>query len=171
VAVTHLYDFAADLLAVCEEALATTPGGVPDRSFITVAQPALDCPEQLTVHVVSLEIDQQITPNQGATGGLRFQEGWRNLATFMATIVRCTPQPNNFAAQPPSTTDLDLLAQKTSADLWAIWNSVAQRLSEGTLFEGCSVTSFRIAVPQVESGTSAGWQFIVTTAINGYSPL
>jgi hypothetical protein len=163
---TTLYDFAAQLLDVCEQALATTAAGVPDRSYVTVDSPALDCPDQLTVHTSTLQIDAQ-GPPMGV--GQRIKMNYRILDTIVATIVRCTPQSLGNGA-PPSTVALDQLAQTVNEDLWVIWNHVTKLIRDGALFEGvCQYNDFDVARAQRESGTSAGWVFTVRVAIDGFT--
>jgi len=163
---TTLYDFAAQLLVACEEALATTAAGVPDRSYVTVDSPALDCPEQLTVHTSTLQIDAQGPP---MSTGQRIKMNYRILDTIVATVVRCTPQPTGGGV-PPSEAALDALARTVNEDLWVIWNHVAARIRDNTLFEGaCQFNDFNVARAQRESGESAGWVFTVRVAIDGFT--
>lgn len=164
--VDTLYDFSSELLAACETALGTTVGGVPDRSYITVEAPALDCPEQLTVHVRSLTMDVAGLPQ-----GSSFQVGaWRNKAALVATIVRCTPQPQGLQDATVSLALLEALARETQQDLWAIWNHVAGLLAAGELFDGkCRPYDFTVALAMPESGTSAGWVFTANVAVDGYT--
>ena len=165
--VTTLYDYAAELLAACETALGTTEGGVPAISYVGVANPALDCPEQLTVHVANLALD----PNVGINQDIQLSKAYRSMLTMIATIVRCTPQPKGFNATPPSPAELEALASKVDQDLWAIWNYLAGLLCTEPvgIFIGCSNTRFNVAQPQFESGRSAGWQFSVSTIIPAYT--
>lgn len=163
-----LYDFSTELLTACETALGTTIGGVPARSYVTVEAPALDCPEQLTVHCNALAMDSRLA---GAAQGIAFQQdAWRNIASLVATIVRCTPQPQGLTDTTPSLALLEALAQKTQQDVWAIWNYVAGLLAAGDLFEGkCRPYDFTVARALPESGTSAGWVFTVNVTVDGYT--
>lgn len=162
---TTLYDFAAQLLVACEEALATTAAGVPEISYVTVDSPALDCPEQLTVHTSTLQIDAQGPP---MSTGQRIKMDYRILDTIIATVVRCTPQSLN--GNPPTPAELDALAQVVNEDLWVIWNHVTKRIRDNTLFEGaCQYNDFDVARAQRESGASAGWVFTVRVAIDGFT--
>lgn len=166
--VDTLYDFSTELLTACEAALSTTIGGTPDRSYITVEAPSLDCPEQLTVHVASLAMDPRLA---GPQQGTAFQtNSWRNIASVVATIVRCTPQPQGLSDTTPALADLEALARKTQQDVWAIWNYVAGLLADGALFEGkCRPYDFQVARALPESGTSAGWVFTANIAVDGYA--
>jgi hypothetical protein len=169
--VTSVYDEAALLLAECEAALATTTGGVPDRSYVAASLPAFDCPEQLTVHVqgINLDVTSPLTP--APVIGLRHAHGARFIITFVVTVIRCTPQPNGLEGAPPSPAQLETLAAKVQQDLWATWNHLWQKVKDGTLFRTCEPTYFDAAVPSVESGAAAGWQLVIRGVLEGYVPV
>src|SRR4051812_1224440 len=86
-----LQALAAEWLAACTAALATTDEGAIDRSFVSPGVPAFDCCPQLTVHVGG--------PAEGATAPLAppLQPGHRTsigvvpLVPLTATVIRCIP--------------------------------------------------------------------------------
>lgn len=169
--VNTLYEFAQQLLAACEEALTTTLGGVPDVSFISPSLPAIDCPEMLVVDIRTLGLDAtSIGP--GPTAQMhRVAQRAVYIATMDATIVRCQPVMESITAQLPDPAAIQLAAQKSHQDLWAIWNYVGVKFRAGDLFEGkCKPLTFDPAVPVQPSGASAGWSFQLRMAVDGYIP-
>jgi len=165
------FEYAQQLLAVCEDALATTIGGIPARSYIAHATPAFDCTEQLTVHIGGLSSDPTTPLSPAPVTGRRFKDGTRHMLQLVATIIRCTPQPSGLNSGPPSEAALELLARTCSQDLWSIWCLVLRRMRDNELFAGsCGVLNYQGGSPSVESGAAAGWFFTVTTGIPGYDP-
>lgn len=164
--VDTLYQYSLEYLAAVEVALATTVGGVPDVSFVSPGLPAFDCPEQLTVHVATLQMENTSPQDLGA--GHRLPTRFLNMATLVAIIIRCQPEPKGMTVL-PSSADISLAARVTQQDVWAIWNHLASRQRAGDLFEGsCMPFYFDPPAPQSPQGGSAGWAFQVRVEIGGY---
>lgn len=170
--VTTLYDFAVELLDESIAALNTTTAGAPERAFVGVALPALDCCPQLSVHVQGLGLDNT-SPTSPATvvGSRTPRDGQVNLASFWVTIVRCTPQPSGGDLTPPSPSALQGASLTILEDLWALWNWLTNRIrTKPGLWEGkCMATYLDSAIPLDESGGCAGWQIPIRTSIQGYN--
>lgn len=168
--VTTLGTYAQELLAACEDALATTVGGVPDRSFVSAGLPALDCCPQLTVHVqgVTAELTSPALPTDA---GHRVNFGMLILTRMVVTIARCAPTVE-FAGDtivPPSAAELTASALEVDQDMWAIWNKLYTIKAEGNIFNGaCSALYFDGGTPLDTEGGCAGWTFEVRAAIDGY---
>lgn len=170
--VTTLYDFAVELLNESISALATTSAGAPERAYVAVAQPALDCCPQLTVHVQQLGLDNTSPTSPSTVIGSRTpKQGQVNLVSFVVTTVRCTPQPQGNNLTPPTPDALQLCSLQITEDLWAIWNWLTNKIRTNPgLWEGrCMATYLDTAIPLNEEGGCAGWQIPVRTSIQGYN--
>lgn len=166
--VSTLNEFAQELLAEAESALATTSGGVPGRSYVALQQPAFDCCPMLTVHVSGMGLENTSPVAPSPVLGHRPQMGLLNLATFVITVVRCTPQPTGGQLTPPQVAALQVASAEVQQDLWAIWNRLTYRFADG-MFEGrCFAVYLESAIPVNEAGMCAGWLITVRTAIQGY---
>lgn len=164
-----LFDLAAEWLAVCEEAVATTVGGAIERAFVSPGPPAWDCCPQLTVHVGG--------PAEGDTAPLSppLQPGHRTrqtaivpLVPLTASVIRCVP-----SGEVPAELDLEAAAQAMSADVWAIWAHSRDAFGDGSLFPSSSGSReliFDAAQVQAPSGGCAGWTIPVRVAVGGYTP-
>ena len=173
-AATDLYDAARELLEACEAAVATTPGGAIERSYVSPGLPALDCCPQLTVHVgASIEGDTSplappLQPAHRASQGLTVP-----LVQLTATVVRCAPSWDEGADQPPPTSEIDDVARLTNADLWAIWNMLRDLHRAGSLFSapagpGSREFFFDPAFPISVQGGCAGWSIPFRVSLGGY---
>lgn len=170
--VTTLYDFAVELLDEASAALATTSAGTPERAYVALAQPALDCCPQLTVHVQQLTLENTAPTSPSPVIGSRTpRDGQVNLAGFVVTIVRCTPQPSGASLTPPAPSALQAVSLECLEDLWALWNWLTNKIRTNPgLWEGrCMGTYLDTAIPLNEEGGCAGWQLPVRTSIQGYN--
>jgi hypothetical protein len=134
VAATDLFDAAAELLAACETAVSTTPGGAISRTFVSPGLPALDCCPQLSVHVGGAAEGDTAPLSPPLQPGHRTTLSLVNLVQLTATVVRCTPVWGENEKQPPSAAEIQAAAELTNADLWAIWNVCREQHRAGTLF-------------------------------------
>jgi hypothetical protein len=157
---------AVELLGAAADALDTLPllglEGSPVRRFVSPGEPALDCCEQLTVHV------QQITEAPTLPGGMAVahRPGWLNLCHFVVTIARCVPQKQDF--EPQDALVLDDAAAQGNADAWALWNHLHDMHLAGTLFTLCGAVFWDGMRALVPSGGCAGWVLLVRAELNGY---
>jgi hypothetical protein len=169
-----LGDYAVELLQVCEAAIAKTDAGPIDRAFISPGNPALDCPEQLTVNLSSIAYDTtQPTippPAPGHRSAKRF--GSLILATYKITAVRCIPVgrgPNVNLYQPPTPAEQQAAALSIVQAAWSCWNDITNAVAAGTIFGGpCKAVYLDALAPLEPSGGSAGWTLQVRAAIDGY---
>jgi hypothetical protein len=176
-AATDLYDLCVELLDACAEAVTST--GFPiERAYVSPGPPPWDC-EQLTVHAGG--------PVPGDTAPLQppLQPAHRvdavgqvNMVTLVATVVRCcVPIMDEDAQGPwyPPAADIEAAAKVTLDDVWAIWNHVATRKRDGTLFawpdragHQTRECAFDPAFPIATSGGCAGWQLQFRVQLSGY---
>jgi hypothetical protein len=172
VAASDVYDLAAELLAATQAALATTTGGMIDRSFVSPGLPALDCCPQCSVHVPQLAefgADIQL-PQTPMTPAHRTRTGWVNGVTLVITVVRCGPTLKKNG-DPPDPGPLSAAAQLVLEDAWAVWCDLHERHRDGSLFAGeCRAVYIDPALAFVPQGTCVGWTLTVRAELDGYDP-
>jgi len=163
--VSSLFESAGELLLVAEDALAETTGGVPDRSFVAPAEPALDCCPQLTVHVPALsEATTGVGPG-GVADGHRTMRGSIILATYVVLIVRCAPAWNG--QEPPTPVLIEEVAQQVQEDGWALWNRLRAAIRCGEIFGECAEVYFDGGSAFPEQGGCVGWTFTIRASLPG----
>lgn len=166
-----------DLKALADEALAaaidsldTIPTfdpdllGAPDRAFIAPGPPAIDCCDQLTVHVTQLS--NAPVGDGGLTAGRRLA-GSVNWVYLAVTIMRCVPMSDS-AGTPPSAEDLDAAAEQLDADAWALWNHIPNLWRAGLLFTLCGEVFWDAMRPLGPSGGCGGWVLGLHVSYDGY---
>lgn len=169
---TALQDAAKEYLAAVQAALATTDNPPLDRAYVSPGVPPWDC-SQVAVYVGSaVEADTAplMPPLQPAhrVGGHRML----NMVTLTAVVIRCcvpTPTGEGPNLLFPAAAEMQAVSDQTNADLWAIWNHLAQMKRAGTLFPPVRREFiFDPAVPTATSGGCAGWQVQVRVELDGY---
>lgn len=167
---TDLQDLADELLNASIDALNTIPlfdptlEGAPDRAFVCLGAPALDCCPQLTVHIP--QILQAPTEPGGLAAGRR-EAGSINHIYLVVTSVRCAPGPD-ARGNPPSVADLTASAEQLDADAWALWNHLQNLWRAGDLFTLCGGVFWDALRPLGPSGQCAGWTFSIHVTLDGY---
>lgn len=169
---TSLYQICREYLVACEQALALTPGGPIDRSYVSPGPPAWDCCEQLTVHAGG--------PSIGDTAPLQppLQPGHRvvgtgtvNLITMTATILRPSPtlMADGEGWETPDPADMDAAAQNTCADVWTVWEHLKSLRRQGVLWPPPRELFIDPAVPLQTAGGCSGWQIQVRVSLDGFA--
>ena len=159
-------DLATQFLAACVEALDTIPDadatleGAPERRFISANAPAPDCCPQLTVHTGTLS-EGSAAPARPKTSIAHI-----NHVQLLATIVRCTPQPNINTS--PTEAEQEAAAEQINADKWALWNHIYNMIREGLLFDKCGDVIWNGITPLGPSGGCGGSVLTVTVSFDGY---
>lgn len=153
-----LYLRAGELLAFSASVL---PG--IQRAYVALASPALDCPDQLTVHILRMAKQPTFAaaPLLDYAQGLSTQTASVNVVTYMVTIVRCVPTQGDGGAA-PSTFDYEAASMAVLGDLWLLWHAIPAAVREGELWQGCEQLILGPAAPVAESGGFAGWQLQIT---------
>jgi hypothetical protein len=172
--VSSLFDLAADLNTVIEQAMATTPGGAPDRSYVSLGQPAWDTMCSYAVTQVPVLAEGQTAPTSPAEAtGLRYLRGRVNLATLTGYAIRCI-QVSDGNQQPysaPSDAQLTADARQAYEDGWAIWNLLTRLAVDGELFQApCGIIHFDGGQAVAPAGALGGWQFTLRVEVPGYDP-
>ena len=165
-ALTDLFDLELTFLSACEDALDTIPGsapgfgGSPARSFVSPGPPALDCPDQLTVHTGPINDGRTSGPVPSAP---KFKI---NHVTLVATVARCVPIWDG--QNPPTPAAQQAAAEQIEYDKWAMWNHLFNRWQEGLLFSRCGDVVWVGIQPLTNSGGIGGFTLTVRVSLDGY---
>ncbi len=168
------YGLATDLLAAVVGAMATTVGGAPKRSFISLGPPAweTDCAQAAVfISALSEGITNPTSPAEAT--GIRPIRGRLNLVGLVAQTARCikSSQGNSQNYKPPDDSQLSAEAREAYEDGWAVWNWVTRAIRDGSLFDGpCTVVHFDGGAPVEPSGGLGGWRFALRVELGGYDP-
>jgi hypothetical protein len=127
------------------------------RAYVAPALPALDCADQLTVHILSVGRQSLSAPALAEfETGLGTTMGAVNIATYVVTVVRCVP-----SGPTPPTTAYEEASQLLLSDIWLLWKGIPGLVRSGELWEGCEQLTLGPATAIPESGSFAGWQLPV----------
>jgi hypothetical protein len=165
-----LHSLAVDFLDACVAALDTISdinpalGGSPLRAFVAPGPPAIDCCDQLTVHVA------QIDEGSSAPPVPRASTARINLVTFVATITRCVPTIDDNGI-PPTSDSQQEAAEQINADQWALWNHLYNRIHAGLLFDRCCDIVWGSLRSLTPSGACGGSSLTITVCFGGYEEL
>lgn len=153
-----LYLRAGELVAYSASVL---PG--IQTAYVALAQPALDCPDQLTVHVAGLarQPTGAAIPLPDYAQGLAVQTAAVNACSFIITLTRCVPTQTD-TGRSPSSLDYEAASLALLGDLWLLWKGIPAAIREGLLWSGCEQVILGPATPVNESGGYAGWQLAIT---------
>lgn len=159
-----LFAIAQELLDASVDALDTIPtfapalAGAPERSFVSPGQPALDCCDQLTVHVASVT---EFPPGQSDT---HKDSARKNLVAFTITATRC----HDIEVIPPAEETLSAIAEQMDADGWALWNHLWNLMRSGELFTLCGPVTWDGLRALIPSGGCGGWTLTIRAEVEGY---
>jgi hypothetical protein len=166
-----LETLADDLLQASIDALDTVPVaipgllGAPERSFISPHLPALDCCDQLTVHVPAI-VEADTVPG-GLGKGTRHRMSRMNHVALTVTITRCVPIIDG-AGNLPALAELTAASEQLLADGWALWNHVWNLVRAKQLFSYCGEVHWDGLRPLGPEGGCAGWTLAFTVSLDGY---
>lgn len=162
---SDLQDLAADVLDVAEQILAVTGGPPLVRSLVAHGAPALDCADQLSVHVANVgEALTQATDPLAA--GLRHARPGRiNLTGLIVTLTRCYPAVDG-EGNLPGADDETAASATLNADGWALWNGLYR--ARDVLFAACDLVFFDGIVPLPPQGACAGYIMQIRFELPGY---
>lgn len=164
---TDLDALAHELLDAAVIALDTIPTfapglvGAPERSLVTLGEPAADCCPQLTVHIAAL--------NEAPLEAQR-EYGWLPYVQFVITLFRCSPAGTDSKTGyvPPAVVALEDTAAQGNADAWALWIHLHNRVDQKLLFSQCRKTFWDGVRALPVSGGCAGWVLGVRASLDGY---
>jgi hypothetical protein len=164
---TDLHELADDFLAACIDALDTIPtydatlGGAPDRTFVGYGSIALDCCDQLTVHVGTLG------EGDSASGVPKASFARINRVTLIATAARCVPVPDS-QGNPPPVAEQEAAGRQINADKWALWNYIYNLIGGGQLFDQCCDVVWGPLSPLQPNGGCGGSTLTIQVCFDGY---
>lgn len=163
---TGLLEAAEELLAVA----ATTLGSLaPERRYVSVALPALDCCDQLNVHAGPVEVAIAASPTGPSDFGSLSQQDQPAvlIATLTITVAWEVTTPDDPQAVIPVATLAQEGALVTSGG-WALLNGIRSALAAGVLFRTEDGAELGPLEPLLASGAMAGWTLAVRTIVQGY---
>lgn len=163
--VSGMYDLAQAALSVAETALATTVGGSPERAFVSPSRPPWDCCPFVAVWTPRIGEESTSPFSPPAATGNRQRYGRINLVTLNVTVVRCNPWDGVNLAPPAD--DIELVAQQTMEDGWALWCGFHNALQDGTFLSLCDDVHFDAGQAMEQQGQAVGWQFVMRANLGG----
>lgn len=166
-----LYNAANEYLEACINALQMSPGGIPERCYVSPGAPIWDCPEMLCVHIGGPAIADTL-PLQPSLAPLHrvSVQGEVNLITLTATILRCWPIYDDAADNLPSIESYTEVSQVMYTDLWAIWQYGKAAHRQGILFPGKQRQfGFDPAISVNMQGGTVGWEIPLRVSLEGFS--
>lgn len=170
-----LYEMAGEFLQAGVQSLDTLIAygldGAPTRAFVSPGEPAADCCPQLTVHTVGIEeAPTEPTGPGGMATGRRATYGRINQPSFILTLFRCVPVPDQQLTKfvPPSEAEGEAAARQLNADAWALWNHLYNLVREKALWSKCQgiFPGPMRALPQ--QGGCGGWILGYRVRLDGY---
>jgi len=159
-----------ELLDACIDSLDTIPdfaaalAGAPDRSFVSPGLPALDCCDQLTVHVPAV-LDTPLFPGGLAEG--KKCAARKTLIGLQVTITRCIPVMGE-GEEWPTAADMEASAAQLNADAWALWNHLYNLVCADQLFTLCGEVFWDGLRSIAPSGGCGGWVLNLRVTLDGY---
>jgi hypothetical protein len=169
--VDDVYDIAVGFLAAAVEGLEHTAEGPPERSFVSYAEPALDCCGQLTVYTSEIrEVDVRTRTQFGALSAQdQINRGGAITVTLVVQITRCVSEPRLVGGKPafPPPDVQQAEAAIIDADGWAVWLGITNSLKHGELKNLCSGAVRLGGTKMPAQGGCAGWIFTYRYPIEG----
>jgi len=168
---SDLYDAAESLLAAAATAIAAGGNVAPAVQYVSAGPPAIDCCDQLTVHV---QLHVQVAMREAGSQAIPQSRPAVQMATFVVTAMRCYPiVEGGVQLRVPDGQKLDAAARVVYLDGWALWNGVRTLIRTDRLFPGrwCRSVDTGPMTPMPTQGGCAGWQLPVLAEVDGYSPL
>ena len=159
-----LHDLALDVLDAAA-AILQGESEAAEHIYLSHGPPALDCPDQLTVHITTIgeAATQQTDP---LAPGMR--KARVNLTGLAVTITRCYPTVDDHGNAPPAD-ELTAASARLNADGWALWNGLWRRRAE--LFSTCEAVFFDGLAALDAQGGIAGWVMPIRVELGGYAPV
>jgi len=167
---TDLHGLAIELLEAAIDALDTIPTydatlqGTPERAFVAPGPVALDCCDQLAVHVGPIT-EAHSAPEFPAASFARVQR-----VDLTITASRCVPVPGPNG-NPPSVTEQEAAAEQINADKWALWNHIYNLIAHDLLFSRCCDVIWNPLVPLQPNGGCGGSRLTITVCFDGYEEI
>lgn len=172
-AYTDLYDTASNLLDFCVVALDELPWDAPERRFVSVGYPPVDC-TTLAVWILPVA-PAPLAPS--SSPGDSFRQGHPypvlDFVSYQIQIFRCWPSTPNGLALPkaPKPADYDTATRILYGDAWQLWNAIREALNLGLFGGPCKLIRVEQIQPIQPDGGFAGINLIVTAQLDGFIPV
>lgn len=152
-----IYQLGQDLLAAVVDYFADESVDLPERRYVTIGTPALDC-EQVTVSVPQL-----FSGLPGASYVGPVQHGTTSSIEFAVSVVRCAlTQDDN--GNPPTVEDLQAEAQAFLADADTLRAAMFIANKNG-VFGSCNDLVIAECVALGPEGAFAGWRQVLRVGL------
>lgn len=171
-AYSDLYDTASVLLDFCTVALDELPWGAPDRRFVSVGYPAVDC-AMLGVWILPIA-PGAFDPSQAP--GDPFRQGHPyvvlDFVTYQIQVWRCWPSTpgGKMIPKAPKPADYDAATAILYGDAWQLYNAIRAGTNQGLFGGPCKLIRVDQGTPIQPDGGFAGWNLTVTAQLDGYVP-
>lgn len=171
-AATDLFDAAAQVLNFCAVVLDELPVGAPERQFIPIGYPAIDCP---TLAVFLLPLGPgPFAPSTSPGDPLRQGHPYPvlDLVVFQVQVWRCWPSTpdGKQIAKAPKPEQYTNAAEILYRDTWQLWNAFREGFNLGLLDGPCKMLQATQAQAIQPDGGYAGVSLLVTAQIDGFVP-
>lgn len=165
---TTWYEYAEEIQALLEAALAETDAGAVDESWIDWNRPALYPTECDQLVISGMSVGESNTLGQPSSGGVRHIHGRVNLVGFLVTVARsCAPAPDD-RGNLPSVAEKSAAAKELFDSAWACWTRIYQTAKAGELFTGKSRELYMDGITSLEtSGTLMAFELQFRAEIYG----
>lgn len=164
----ELYNASVDLLNAAVAVLdASSPLRAPERRYVSVGDPALDC-DQITVSA-SVRPGLIATNSVGLDAVRSHARPRVLLVSFRVTLVRCGYPTVTDEGDPPDESDLEAAAAGLYADGWVLFDGLNAAARAGTIkgVSRCQEWSVDSLDPIGAEGAVAGWIVSAQAAIMG----
>jgi hypothetical protein len=172
VASTDLYDALEEFFEVCKQALADTPGGLPECAYISEGPPAWDSCPCLIVYAAGPTVGDTL-PLQPTLQPLHRIALARqvNIVAMTALALRCSPLIHDDGETLPTPDEHAAAAREINADSWALWNHLRHAKKTGALFPPREREfSLEPSVSLNPEGGAAGCAVTIRVELDGYDP-
>jgi hypothetical protein len=171
-AYSDLYDTASNLLDFATVALDELPWGAPERRFVSIGYPAVDC-ATLAVFVAQTS-PLPFQPNQSPGDVFRQDHPYPVLdgVSYQIQVWRCWPSTPGGKQVPkaPKPADYDSATRILSGDAWQLWNALRAGVNLGLFGGPCKLVQVQQAQPIQPDGGYAGVALLVTAQLDGFVP-
>lgn len=162
-----LYNAAVDVLNAAVAVLdANSALRAPDRRYVSVGDPALDC-DQITV-AASARPALVASSGAGLDAARHHRRARVLVAEFRIHVVRCGYPTLDQHGNPPRDADLEAAAAAIYAEGWALFVGLNDAARAGTIGEWCGEWSVDALDPIGAEGAVAGW--VVSASASVASP-
>lgn len=172
-AATDLWETASQLLDFCTVALDEgTDAGAPERRFVSVGFPPVDCPT-LAVFVFPVA-PGPFAPTTSPGDVFRQAHPYPvlDMVTMQVQVWRCWPSTPGYATpKAPKPADYDFASRTLYTDAWQLYNAIREGFKQGLLGGPCKLERVDQAQPLQPNGGLGGFGVLVTVQLDGHDPL